>query len=208
MALSIEAIDQILDKGIVEDLCDCCPCGDLYVFASVETYLLLIEGIGWYNGFCTEIPKDSWLSNCCTDNCFSELSAYLGEEGINSLLDKGVVEYSLLNGKSTLCVLYEYIVQNNLSKTAGLNLINQILDKGIVFACNRDITPENGDNSKQILASVETYLMYGEFTGLTNLCNEEDPCGCVPKETCCFDIKTSVETYLNYIEVVNPPVVP
>jgi hypothetical protein len=207
MALSIETIIEILDKGIVEDICDCCPCGDIYVFGGVETYLKFVEATNWYDVSCSEKPKNSWQSNCCTDNCFSELSAYLGDDGTNGLLDKGFIEYSLLNGKSTLCVLYEYIVANNLSKTAATNLINQVLDKGIVFACSKDTTPENGDASSQILASVETFLQFAEATGYFPCMSLDpppaDPCTCLPKETCCFDIKASVETYLKYAEAIN-----
>jgi hypothetical protein len=43
------AISRILDKGMVEDSCEyCCPdCGNLYIFASAETFINFGDEMGW-----------------------------------------------------------------------------------------------------------------------------------------------------------------
>jgi hypothetical protein len=210
---SIEALERLLDKGEVGPFCDsCCPCGDIYIFASVETYLQFEEAVGW--AFFTQNCPDgnSFKLQCCTDDCLDKIGAFAGEEVVDLILDKGYVEFSLLGGKSMLCTLYDYIIQQNLTGTAAADAIGGILDKGIVYQCEIDKDTTDGDQSKTIFASVETYLKYAEAavdtSGPCAYCPQcdppitpSDPCQCLP-EPCCFSIKASVETYLKYTEAV------
>jgi hypothetical protein len=204
-----EVLDRILDKGEVKTLCDtCCPCGDIYVFASIETYLKLEEALGWNTASQNCPAGTSFKLPCCTDNCMDKLTDLLGVEFSDRLLDKGYVEFSLLGGKSMLCTLYDYAVQAADPDEAA-ELIDRILDKGVVFYCDIDKVKTDGDESQSVLASVETFLKWAEAVDLTNP-NTSDPCQILP-EPCCFSIGASVETYLKYAEAVGtatPPDVP
>ena len=189
--MTLNGIEVILDKGEISPKCDCCPCSDIYVFASVETGLKFLEAAGWL-GYQQDCTTRSYSTSCCTENCIDKLEELYGESVTNKILDKGVYEYSLLGSKSTLCDVYDYLKDNNVPVNDALDFIDMILDKGIVFQCY-------GDN--QILASVETYLLFAEFSGSLS-CNSEDPCECLPPETCCLSVIGSVETYLKYAEAV------
>jgi hypothetical protein len=212
---SIEILDRVLDKGDVSPLCnDCCPCGDIYVLASVETFLQLTSGLNWF-GLSEDCPAVglSWQVNCCTDNCVEKLKEIGGAELVDRLLDKGIVEYSLLGGKSMLCTLYDYFVQTNATEQEIKDALDIILDKGVVFKCYRDISQNvNGELSQTVFASVETFLkLYEALPAENPNCENcpncdppvviQDPCQCLP-EACCFSITASVETYLKYAEAV------
>lgn len=194
----IENLNEILDKGEVSSLCtDCCPCNNTYVFGSVETALLFFEATGWieFSKFCNNSNVGySWYTNCCTDTCLEKLSNYLGEYA-STILDKGIFEYSLLGGKSMTCILYDWFVENEVSPEDAGAMLSGILDKGVVFYCNKDNTLNNGNQSNQILASVETYINWAE--ALNIYCQGDIPnCEtCLPSEICCLNLTASAETY-------------
>jgi len=187
--MTFDGIETILDKGEVSPKCDCCPCSDIYVFASVETALMIIEGLNW-NTSQQQCETRSYTTSCCTENCFDKLGELYGDAVTDRILDKGIYEYSLLGSRSTLCDIYDYLKDNDVSEPDAIDFIDMILDKGIVFQCY-------GDN--QILASVETYLRFAEAAGLI-FCDDPDPCNCLPPEQCCLSVIGSVETYLKYEE--------
>jgi len=186
---SVDQLAQILDRGDISPLCSCCPCGNLYAFASVETFLKLGEALGWTGPDVQSCP--SWYSDCCTENCLDKLGELYGSALTDVILDKGIVEYSLLGTKSTLCDIYDYLKNNNVPIQDAIAFVGTILDNGVVFYCNVSNPDIEGD--QQVLASVETYLAYAEAMGIT--CNDPSNCACLPTEKCCLSVKGSVETY-------------
>lgn len=189
---SLEYLDRLLDKGEVSPQCDCCPCSNIYVFASVETALKFLEAVGWIENQ-EQCSERSYFTDCCTDNCIDKLEDLYGTNLTDRILDKGVYEYSLLGTKSILCDLYNYLKDNNVGLDDAIDFADRLLDKGVVFQCY-------GEN--QILASVETYLKYAEAVGITDCVNPQNPCECLPSEQCCLSVTASVETYLKYAEAV------
>jgi len=201
--MTINDIINILNNGKISPLCtECCPCGDIYVFASIETYLTFNEAFGWSENSKSCSSGNAWQLSCCTDDCLDKISSFAGKQVVDVILDKGFVEYSLLGGKSMLCTLYDYLVQNNLTGTAAATAIGNFLDAGVVYQCIKDEDITDGDNSKTIVASVETYLNYAEAEGLINTDCEDAPCQCLP-EPCCFTVKGNVNTYIEYTNAVN-----
>jgi hypothetical protein len=200
----IDALFTTLDNGKVEPLCeDCCPCGDFYVFSSVAKFITFATAMDWIPASKACPDGFSWQTNCCTENCLDELGAFAGDAVVKVVLDKGAVEYSTLGGKSMLCTIYDYFVQNNITGNDAVTIMEGILDRGIVFQCNRDKDVSDGDNSQSIIASVETYLQYAAGLDL-DIClqqNPNDPCQCIP-EACCFNITADVAAYLVYNQAI------
>jgi hypothetical protein len=189
---SVDQLAQILDRGDISPLCSCCPCGNLYAFASVETFLKLAEALGWTN----DQSCPSWYSDCCTENCLDKLGELYGPVLTDLILNKGMVEYSLLGTKSTLCDIYNYLKDNNVPIQDAIDFVDMILDKGVVFYCNVNDSYIEGD--QQVIASVETFLGYAEAIGIN--CVDPSNCACLPTEKCCLSVKGSVETYLKFAE--------
>jgi hypothetical protein len=186
---SIDQLAQILDNGEISPQCDCCPCSNIYVFASVERAVSFLESMGW-NCFQEQCTERSYTTSCCTENCLDKLGELYGTALTDIILDKGIYEYSLLGTKSTLCDIYDYLKDNDVPLQDAIDFVSMILDKGIVFQCN-------GEN--QILASVTEYLSYAEVAGLIN-CDNPNPCNCIPSEQCCLSVVANVNTYLVYVE--------
>lgn len=178
---SLSLIDA-LDKGIVENNCaPCCiDCGDIYVLASVETYLKLWEALGGGDN----------CKKCCSNTCLNDLKTIVGDDAFEYLLDKGFVEYSTIDGKSYLCDILEYAKNNNSSAQDVFDLVNVLIDDGIVIYC---------DGQNKVTASVETFLKYAEAEDLN--CSATLPPVCpLPLDQCCVSITASVESYLKYQE--------
>jgi hypothetical protein len=194
----ISILDAILDNGKVGSLCDCCPCGNYYVAGSVSTFLQFLESTGWnnYSEDC-EGSTSAWYTSCCTETCFDKFSE-IGTDITNLILEKGYVEYSSLGNKSLLCILYDYVIENNLSEEEAIEIVENILDKGVVFYCNKDQDLEDGNQGNQILASVQTYSMFAEVSPPP--CDPENPCSCYPQEKCCLNILAGAEMYAAWIE--------
>lgn len=195
----IQVIDRILDKGDVSPMCsDCCPCNNIYVFASVETFSKFAEAMGWDSlSTC-----DLWYSDCCKDDCFDKISEKYGSEVTDRILDKGIVEYSTLGTRSTLCEIYDALIANNIIYAGeAAEIVDRVLDKGIVFYCSKSSPDKEGD--EQVIASVETFLKYAEVEGITKPVGTQDPpCNFAPKEVCCLSIRASVETYNIFKDII------
>lgn len=194
----ISILETILDNGKVGSLCNCCPCGNYYAVGSVDTFLTFVQAMGWF-GFseACEGSENGWYNTCCTDTCFDKFSE-IGTIITDAILNKGYVEYSSLGSKSLLCLLYDYIIENNLSEIDATSLVEDILDKGVVFYCGVDQTLEDGNQGNQILASVNTFLQFVEVSPPP--CDPLDPCSCYPQEKCCLNILGNVEAYAKWIE--------
>lgn len=190
--MTFNNIENILDKGEVSPQCDCCPCSNIYVFASVETALILIEAAGW-SGYQDDCTTRTYTTSCCTENCLDKLEELYGAAITDRILDKGMYEYSLLGARSTLCDIYDYLKDNNVSLLDAIDFIDMVLDKGIVFQCY-------GDN--QFIGKVETFLQFAEFSGSLS-CSGPSPCDCLPSEQCCLSVIASVETYAKYFEAMS-----
>ena len=178
---SIDQLVQILDKGKISTQCDCCPCSNIYIFGSFEISFILIEAFGWptYQQECT---TRNFSTSCCTENCLDKLEELYGADVTNVILDKGMYEYSLLGKRSTLCDIYDYLKDNDVPLQDAIDFISTILDKGIVFQCYEN---------NQILASVQTFLVFLESSGQSN-CDKPDPCDCLPPEECCVSAISAV----------------
>jgi hypothetical protein len=157
----------------------------IYVISSVETFLKFSEAIGFNRGntptCCTQITASVETSlkfnenfgdlptnpvpSCPTNfnSCMNTLKNSLTSEGVDRLLDKGVVEYGSLSGFSQICRIDEFIdLTISLDPQSGTKeeIIDRIIDKGIVVSCYDD---------EIVISSVETWLKYAEANGLTSI---------------------------------------
>jgi hypothetical protein len=155
----------------------------VYTIASVETFLKFSEAIGFNRGntptCCTQITASVETSlkfndafgdsptnpvpSCPTNfnSCMNTLKNSLTSEGIDRLLDKGIVEYGSLSGFSQICRIDEFIdlsISLDPQSSTKAEIIDRIIDKGIVVSCYDD---------EIVIASVETWLKYAEANGLT-----------------------------------------
>jgi hypothetical protein len=96
---------------------------------------------------------------CCNDNCLDEFKEFIGPTCFDTINDKGFVEYSSIQGKGIACKLLELAEKYNIGPTDIFNIMNIILDKGIVVYCDQTGTIS--------IASVEEWLKYAEALGLT-----------------------------------------
>ena len=136
------------NKGITPTCC-------IHLSASVETSLKFNEGFG-------DLPKNP-VPSCPTNfnSCMNTLKNSLTSEGVDRLLDKGVVEYGSLSGFSQICRIDEFIdlsISLDPQSLTKAEIIDRILDKGLVISCYDD---------EIVIASVETWLKYAEANGLT-----------------------------------------
>jgi hypothetical protein len=151
--------------------------------SSVETYLKFADAIGFTMGLqpncCTHITAsiettlkfndamggDANNSLNCPNNyntCINELKNTLTSQGLDRILDKGIVETGSLNGLSQICKINEFIdisvSADTLNTYTKDEVIDRILDKGIVISCLND---------EIIFGSVETWLKWADASGLT-----------------------------------------
>ena len=124
---------------------DCC----LHYEASVETGLKLAEAINY------DIPNN--FQSCSTNfnSCIDDLLNSFTPEGVDRVLDKGIVEYGSISGQSQICLLKTFIdltynSQDKIEWTKA-EILDRILEKGIVISCY------NGEMS---ISSVETFLKW------------------------------------------------
>lgn len=155
----------------------------IYTISSVETFLKFSEAFGFNRGItptcCThlsasvetslkfseafgDLPKNP-VPSCPTNfnSCMNTLKNSLTSEGVDRLLDKGVVEYGSLSGFSQVCKINEFIdlsISLDPQSATKEEIIDRIIDKGIVVSCYND---------EIVIASVETWLKYAEASGLT-----------------------------------------
>lgn len=176
-SINIDTISDILDKGVIEPICDsCCPsCSQVYFFGGVDAFSNF-SNIGIVRSELLDVGQ------CCTKSCLPQLEEYIGGEKYQLLLEKGILEYSLIGNESFVCNLMQQAEEGGVSGTALYDIIDMILDKGLVIFCDNDI--------KQT-ASVETFLKYVEAAY---------PSGFPLTDICCFTLTCETETYLAFIE--------
>jgi len=196
MANIEEAIIDFLEKGTVEaQSCKiCCPACDLYVLASVETFIKLAELLEWTVIGENPIGATSCSTDCSFQPCYQELidKLELDSADIDRLLDKGIVETGSIGinneGDTYLCVLADFVLSAyNLREDdtiTKIDLLLTILDLGIVIYCNQE-------NGQFVTGSQETFAKYYEA-----MVDEQFT------KRCCDNVKASVETYLKYAEAV------
>jgi hypothetical protein len=181
---SAEVFDRLLDIGLILPIDSnsiCCPACGPYVLASVETYLkfaeawCLTEGNSCVNTCCTNVYAGTETyakyfeaigdDNTCQNGFSSEtlaLTNLLTSEEVNRLLDKGIVENGSLNTNLTSNVsdfttMVQTFFQSTFSTSSLIEIIDRILDKGLVIYCTND---------NVVMASVETFLQYSETNGI------------------------------------------
>lgn len=168
------------DSGI------CCPTCGPYVLASVETFLKYAEAVGLTGPEITEkcctnafASVETYLKyleavgtpNSCNNGFTQEVNTLLDAlgtpEAVDRVQDKGIVESGSVNTDlsssiSDLQDLIEAMFSHpnnvNASFSSLAEILDRILDKGIVLYC---------DEENLVLASVETYLKFAEAYGLT-----------------------------------------
>jgi len=176
----LENIQSYLDAGSNDVECNtCCPeCGDIYMFASVETFLNFAEAAGvTSNSVISETP-------CCYEKCTTELYDYLGSAtNINAVLSKGIVEYSTIQGKSFVCLLLDFATANSLSGDELAELIVYILDLGIVVSCI---------NGNTVVTSQQRWLTWAEAMLPEPYITSHN--------VCCLTTTANIEEYLKLAE--------
>jgi hypothetical protein len=163
------------------------------VYASVETWLKYAEQMGLTLaaavpaspfslplGVQTEVPFNEEVVTCCNGftECIDDLVCWAtrdvtnGPTVIDRLTDKGIAEYGGIynnctkSSTSSICLLVD-LMENKYSEyfpavgtASRAEVIDRIMDKGITISCS--------SNGEIIIASVETWLKYGEAVGLTD----------------------------------------
>jgi hypothetical protein len=181
----IENLTHYLARGSNDVECNtCCPeCGEVYVFASTETFLQWAEAMG-----LTVSEGDPPIISetpCCYERCITELYDYLGSiENIDRIVDKGIEEYSTIQGKSFICLLLDFARENDLSGNDLSELLGVILDEGIVVSCI---------DGNTVVAGVAIWVTWGNFVGFPVITAEN---------ACCLTTTASLETYLNAAEAL------
>ena len=164
-----EAIDRILDKGIVYDIS-----GEIstYAIGSVETYLKYGEALGFQSDYSVFASVENYLKAAEAHLPIRQNKLFLpsinrlrvldevNAEVVDRLLDKGVAEsgdWSLILRFVRDCKKWADLEGINVTEFSII--IDTILDRGIVFS-------QFTENSATI-SSVETYLRLAEAQGLT-----------------------------------------
>jgi hypothetical protein len=144
-----ELLDNILDKGVIESNCKiCCPdCDNIYVFASVETFLKFSTAIYGTVDVFNQIPEvpcynqDYFSKGCCT-NVHASIETYLKyEEAVLQNPDSGEIDPGNLADFPTCCNGFTECVDElvcwastDLKRNDAdpAEIADRILDKGIV----------------------------------------------------------------------------
>jgi hypothetical protein len=149
-----------LDKGIVTPTCKiCCPsCENIYVIAATATYSIFTDATGPLNTCCTNIKNTDETIVDCTNvqftQCLQQLQTIIGNTNFNVLLALGIIEYSTVLNKTTICeIIQEIQLSPVYSPTLLFECFKIILNKGIVVGCNDNVS---------FVASVETALKFLE----------------------------------------------
>jgi hypothetical protein len=157
------------------------------VYASLETWLKYAEAVGLSASaavpaspyglnasFTPSYSSDEFITCCngfneCVDDLICWASAGRSTaEIVDLILDEGLIEYGGIYNNCTktdndnICKFLELLnkyLGNTLNINRRANVLNRLLDKGITISCS--------ENGEMIIASVETWLKYGEAVGLT-----------------------------------------
>ena len=175
-----------LNSGSSDVECNtCCPeCGNIYVFASAATFSTWAEAVG-----ATVNPGDEPIISdtpCCYERCITELYDYVGSaQNIDKILETGIAEYSTIQGQSFVCLLLDFADENNLSGDDLTELIEYILDLGVVVSCI---------NGNTVISSVETWVKWADSA------LESPIVTC--KTACCLTTTANVTTNLEIAEAL------
>jgi hypothetical protein len=132
--------------GAVDDSgnrCKCCT----HIYASVETESKFYEEYGERDATNTLPPCSNNFSQCVND-----IISTFNSEQQDRFLDKGIVEYGSISGSSQLCKINEYldlVIFSGISNGTKAEMLDRILDKGIVLSCHND---------EVFIMAVETWL--------------------------------------------------
>lgn len=206
----------------------CCPdCNNIHIIASVETAMKALTGQYWNGSSCqpyfnyslecetsTAVFPGGILgcngnsinqnySKCCNgftegaEDLFCIAKRHTSESGfidtyaevVDRILDKGILEYGTIQGESQVKYLVQWLSQiegmiPNITTQSYAETIDRILDKGIVVWCDKE-------NEKYVISSVETFI---KMLPCTDSIIEFSETG----ETCCLNVKASVEAYLKF----------
>lgn len=179
-------IEAYLNAGSTDVECNtCCPeCGNIYVFASASKFITWAGAVGALEGS----PGQPIISEtpCCYERCITELYDYLGSaENIERILETGIAEYSTIQGQSFVCLLLDFATENELSGNDLTELLELILDTGIVVSCI---------DGKTVVGSVETWVKWAESA----LENPIVTC----KTACCLTTTGNLEVGLQLAEAL------
>jgi hypothetical protein len=192
----VASIDRILDKGLISSDCHCCPCPEdetnLYFLGSIEEFLFLNEVYGGFQN-----------ATCCSEfnNAINEMKCHLDvgpirignsswPTALDYILEKGIVEFGLINGESQLPFILNWYNSNisflQKKKIQLVEIFEVIFNKGLVLSCNQF-------NAGSVLASVETYLKAAEsIVGQGQIA-----------ETCCINIFGNASDVSHVINILN-----
>lgn len=151
------------------------PCGNIYFFGSVETFLNLAENKRWitspgsvpccYNfmgAYDTILRLEgsmcwSSIERCCNefDTCFKTFITTLEPFIYAQFMDKGIVEYGAINDPDNICFLKNYLENRYEDLEKIQSYLNQILDISILIVC-----PVGGTDVWVI--TTETYVKFCE----------------------------------------------
>jgi hypothetical protein len=192
-----ESIERLLDKGLVSPDCHCCPCPEgepsLYFLGSIERFLILNESFGGFENAtcCSEFNDAINEMKCHLDVGPIRIGNSSWPTALDYILEKGIVEFGLINGESQLPFILEWYNSNinflQKKKIQLIEILEIISNKGLVLSCNQS-------DSGSILASVETYFKAVEAIGI-NL-NEIS-------ETCCINIFGNASDVSHVINILN-----
>ena len=142
-------------------------CFNLY--GTTETYLDFEEAIGFIypelidtlsvEGIGGNILAVTTGETACNNNdfynCITSISGLCDDFSV--FLDFGIYEIGTLNGKSVICTLKDYIIDNSISTSDAQDLLSLFFGgQGMVTLCNEDNIH---------ISSVEVFLQYLESTG-------------------------------------------
>jgi hypothetical protein len=186
-----EALDDVLDNGIVVNSCNfCCDQCDYVlgnfqayftyttpiissppliganttagipicctnVYSSVETYLSAdFSSSILGDDKAPEIASCSSNISCCNNfkECVLEIACNAKCFDFEIILNKGIIEAQAPNKLSGLCKIIEFLKEHVNPETCFVDLLDVILDKGIVIYCD--------PNGRIVFGSVETVLSY------------------------------------------------
>ena len=131
------------------------PCGNIYFFGEVNTFVRLAEYKGWvgnpgsapccYNfmGGYKQIQRLegamcwSSIERCCNefDNCFKTFENDVPEKCYFELMGKGVVEYGAIDDPDNICFLKTYLDDRYNEPDDTCKYIKQIIKAAILIVC-------------------------------------------------------------------------
>lgn len=174
----LASITSTLNSGVIINECNlCCPdCpAGPYVLGTTVNFINVYDYLGpqatWkcclnvdsslqaYGTFLTATSATTW-TKCCTSfsDCTTSISKAITD--YPSLLTEGILEYGTIADDTTLCIILDTLqaLTPSLTPTELGNLIQEILDLGIVVQCNGV-----GVDTQILISSINSYVTYNPF---------------------------------------------